>query len=79
MVTAAKATSQIGLHMSIAFAVMYAATGSIAFGGLAAMIEPLCVVILLPFHDRLWDKIRVRIENQPGQRRQRVVERTQAA
>lgn len=62
MVTAAKATSQIGLHMSIAFGLMYAATGSVAFGGLAALVEPICVVILLPFHDRLWERIRARIE-----------------
>ena len=41
MVTAAKTTSQIGLHMGVAFGIMYAATGSLAFGGIAAVLEPI--------------------------------------
>jgi uncharacterized membrane protein len=62
MVTAAKTASQIGLHMGVAFAIMYAATGSIAFGGIAAILEPVCNVILLPIHDRVWAKIRAKLE-----------------
>jgi len=62
MVTAAKTTSQIGLHMGVAFGIMYAATGSIAFGGIAAVLEPICNVILLPIHDKVWARIRDRIE-----------------
>lgn len=62
MVTALKTASQIGLHMGVAFAVMYVATGSLAFGGVAAVVEPICNVILLPLHDRLWK----RIENRRG-------------
>lgn len=62
MVTIAKTTSQIGLHMGVAFALMYAVTGSLAFGGIAAVLEPICNVMLLPFHDRLWSWIRVRVE-----------------
>lgn len=62
MVTAAKTTSQIGLHMGVAFGVMYGATGSLAFGGIAAVLEPICNVILLPIHDRLWARVRTRIE-----------------
>lgn len=57
MVTAARTTSQILLHMAVAFGVMYAFTGSIAFGGIAAVIEPICNVVLLPLHDRLWKRI----------------------
>ncbi len=49
------------LHMTVAFAVMYAVTGSLAFGGLAAVIEPAVNVILLPLHDRLWLRIRRRL------------------
>ena len=60
MVTAARTTSQMLLHMGVAFAVMYAFTGSLAFGGLAAVVEPLCNVLLLPLHDRLWRKIQKR-------------------
>lgn len=62
MVTAAKTTSQIALHMGVAFGVMYAVTGSLAFGGIAAVLEPICNVILLPIHDRLWARIRDRIQ-----------------
>lgn len=62
MVTAAKTTSQIALHMGVAFAVMYVVTGSVAFGGLAAIVEPVCNVVLMPLHERLWARIRARIE-----------------
>jgi uncharacterized membrane protein len=57
MVIAAKSASQVLLHMAVAFAVMYAFTGSLAFGGIAAIVEPLCNVLLLPLHDRLWRRI----------------------
>ena len=60
MVRAGQTVSQIALHMSVAFGVMYALTGSIAFGGIAALIEPVCNVVLLPLHDKLWRKIRQR-------------------
>ena len=63
MVTAAKTTSQIVLHMGVAFGLMYAMTGSLAFGGVAAILEPLCNVILLPLHDKLWERIRARVES----------------
>lgn len=59
MVTAARTTSQIFLHMGVAFGVMWAATGSLAFGGVAAIVEPLCNVALLPLHDKLWARIEV--------------------
>jgi uncharacterized membrane protein len=58
MVRAARTTSQILMHMGVAFTVMYVATGSTAFGGVAALVEPLCNVALMPLHDRAWEKIR---------------------
>lgn len=48
--------SQTGLHIAVAFGVMAWASGSLAFGGLAALIEPVLNVIVLPFHDRLWER-----------------------
>lgn len=60
MVLAARATSQIVVHMSVAFLIMYAFTGSLAFGGLAAILEPICVVGILPLHDRAWALIEKR-------------------
>lgn len=63
MVTAARTVSQVALHMSVAFAVMYAFTGSVALGGVAAIVEPICNVILLPVHDKLWERIRQKVES----------------
>lgn len=53
--------SQTVLHMGVAFSVMYIATGSLAFGGMAAVLEPICNVLLLPVHDRFWDKLALRL------------------
>tara|TARA_R110000850_G_scaffold190434_1_gene316515 strand:+ start:18444 stop:18668 length:225 start_codon:yes stop_codon:yes gene_type:complete len=53
-------TSQVFLHMGVAFAVTYAMTGSIMTGGLAALVEPICNVALLPLHEKVWRKIKTR-------------------
>lgn len=58
---AAEKVSQTLMHMGVAFAVIYGATGSLAFGGLVAVLEPVCNVLLLPIHDRFWDKLELRI------------------
>ena len=60
---AAEKVSQTLMHMGVAFAVIYWATGSLAFGGLAATLEPICNVLLLPIHDRFWDKLELRINS----------------
>ena len=60
--------SQTLMHMGVAFAVMYWATGSAAFGGLLAVVEPICNVIVLPYHDRLWEKLRTRLEQRDALR-----------
>ncbi len=62
MVRAGQTVSQVVLHMGVAFGVMYAMTGSIAFGGVAALVEPICNVALLPLHDKLWEKVRAALE-----------------
>ena len=46
--------SQTGLHMGVAFAVMYSMTGSVAVGGIVAVLEPVCNVLVLPWVDRAW-------------------------
>lgn len=56
----ARKTSQVALHMSVAFAVTYVCTGSLATGGLAAILEPVCNVVLLPLHDKLWSRAQAR-------------------
>jgi len=62
MVTAAKTTSQIGMHMGVAFGIMYVFTGSLALGGVAAALEPIVNVTLLPLHDKLWERIRAKVD-----------------
>jgi uncharacterized membrane protein len=49
--------SLTAMHMGVAFLVLFAATGSAAFGGLAAVLEPIGNVLLMPLHDRVWDKL----------------------
>jgi len=65
MAVAAKKLSQVTTHMGIAFGLMYVLTGSLAFGGLAAVLEPVINVVLLPYHERAWHSVRSR---NPGRR-----------
>lgn len=55
-----KKISQTAFHFVIAVAVMYWATGSLALGGLAAVLEPILNVIVLPYHDRAWERLEER-------------------
>jgi uncharacterized membrane protein len=49
--------SLAGVHMGVAFAVLYSVSGSLAIGGLAAVLEPVCNVLLMPLHDRMWERL----------------------
>lgn len=60
MIIAAKKVSQVTAHMTLAFGLMYVLTGSVAFGGLAAVIEPIINVALLPLHEGFWKRLRER-------------------
>ena len=59
---AAEKISQTGLHAVIAFGVMFAVTGSLASGGISALVEPQINVLVMPLHDRLWDQWRLKLE-----------------
>ena len=61
MLIFAQKTSQVLLHMAVAFGVTYGFTGSLAVGGLAAVVEPICNVLILPLHDRFWNRVRGRL------------------
>ena len=65
LLVGAEKISQVGMHMGVAFGVMYWATGSAAFGGLAAVLEPICNVAVLPYHDKVWKKIGQRVQGRP--------------
>ena len=66
LAVAGEKLSQTAMHMIVAFSVMYVATGSLAFGGMAAVLEPICNILLLPVHDRFWDRLELRLNGKPG-------------
>lgn len=54
LLISAEKVSQTVLHMGVAFGVMFWMTGSAAIGGLAAVVEPVCNVLVLPLLERVW-------------------------
>ncbi|MCG5510314.1 DUF2061 domain-containing protein [Ectothiorhodospira lacustris] len=48
------------VHFTVAFGVVYALTGSLVIGGLAALIEPMINTVAYHFHEKVWDRIRAR-------------------
>lgn len=69
MLILAQKTSQVLLHMTVASGVTYGFTGSLAVGGLAAVVEPICNVLLLPLHERAWRGLRGRLAGRSRQAR----------
>lgn len=45
------------MHFIIAFSVTYLLTGSLAVGGLVALVEPLCNAVGFYFHEKVWCRI----------------------
>ena len=43
-------------HMTVAFLVGWALTGSAAIGGALALVEPLVNTIAYFFHEKLWER-----------------------
>jgi uncharacterized membrane protein len=79
MVTVAKTVSQVGMHMTVAFSVIYVCTGSLALGGVAAVLEPICNVILMPVHDKVWERIRDKVEAREKSRKSMTPQNVQNA
>ena len=48
------------VHFTVAFAVVFALTGSLVIGGLVALIEPLVNTLAYHYHEKVWDRIRAR-------------------
>lgn len=51
-----KTVTFTALHFCIAFSVAYALTGSLAVGGLVAVVEPLCNSVGFYFHEKVWKR-----------------------
>lgn len=62
----AKTLTFAALHMTVAFSVVYAMTGSVAVGGAVALVEPLCNTVAYFFHEKAWDAARRRQTPQEG-------------
>lgn len=52
------------MHFTIAFAVVYAMTGSLLIGGAVALVEPAVNTVGFHFHEKVWK----RIEQRGGER-----------
>lgn len=48
------------MHITIAFSVVYAMTGSVVVGGAVALVEPLVNSVGYFLHERVWDRLRNR-------------------
>ncbi|HRD67715.1 MAG TPA: DUF2061 domain-containing protein [Candidatus Competibacter sp.] len=48
------------VHVTVAFSVVYAMTGSMLTGGLVALVEPACNTVAYHFHEKVWEFIRRR-------------------
>lgn len=59
MIIAAKTASTVVVHLVVASAVGYVLTGSWTVAGLVAVVEPLCNVVVLHFHEKAWERIKV--------------------
>ncbi|MGH6929579.1 MAG: DUF2061 domain-containing protein [Dongiaceae bacterium] len=44
------------VHFTVAFTVAYALTGSLAVGGLVALVEPLCNTVAYHLHEKAWHR-----------------------
>lgn len=54
------------MHFTIAFAVVYAMTGSILLGGAVALVEPALNTVAFHFHEKVWKRIEVRRQLRRG-------------
>ena len=44
------------VHVIVAFSVVWALTGSMALGGLVALIEPACQTVAYFCHEKVWER-----------------------
>lgn len=60
-----KTLSFAAVHMTVAFAVGWAMTGSAWVGGALALVEPLCNTLAYHVHERAWKRIEARGSGAP--------------
>lgn len=52
-------------HFTVAFTVAYLLTGSIGISSLLALVEPMCNTVAYYFHEKLWDRIKLKDAEHP--------------
>lgn len=52
-----KTTTFAIMHFTVAFAVVYAMTGSLVLGGAVALVEPAINTVAFHFHEKVWKRI----------------------
>tara|TARA_R110001599_G_scaffold21104_4_gene78742 strand:+ start:831 stop:1070 length:240 start_codon:yes stop_codon:yes gene_type:complete len=52
-----KTTTFAIMHFTVAFAVVYAMTGSLMIGGAVALVEPAINTVAFHFHEKVWKRI----------------------
>lgn len=60
MVTIAKGTTALGLHLGVAFGVTYVMTGSLVAGGITALVEAGINVLASHCHEKIWGRVQSR-------------------
>jgi len=55
-----KTASFAVVHMTVAFTVAYALSGSALVGGAIALVEPAINTVAYFFHEQAWERIRAR-------------------
>jgi len=53
------------VHFTVAFTVAYLLTGSVAVGGLVALVEPFCNTFAYHLHEKAWEWRRARRAGAP--------------
>ncbi|CAM3812558.1 DUF2061 domain-containing protein [Parendozoicomonas haliclonae] len=52
----AKTASFAAVHFTVGFSVVYAMTGSLAIGGMVALVEPACNTVAYAIHEKVWER-----------------------
>ncbi len=52
-----KTFTYLAIHLTVAFTVGYALTGSLEIAGLITLIEPVANAIAFFFHEKLWKRV----------------------
>ena len=54
------------MHISVAFTIVYVMTGDFMVGGAVAIVEPLVNSVAYFFHERLWERRRLKRAEPPS-------------